>query len=100
MSTAPILPATARGKRKRSIRRLSAWLAANASDPGAAFWLVSGFAALHAVLWTGILVHLKTGQDVHMDVAEAFGWGPKVLLRLRRGTPLAGRVPAARVATF
>jgi hypothetical protein len=92
MSTASILPATARGKRRLSIRRLSAWLAANASDPGAAFWLVSGFAALHAVLWTVILVNLKTGQDVHMDVAEAFGWGQKFLLGYGKHPPLSGWV--------
>jgi hypothetical protein len=92
MSTASILPAAARGKRRLSIRRLSAWLAANASDPGGAFWLVSGFAALHAVLWTVILVNLKTGQDVHMDVAEAFGWGQKFLLGYGKHPPLSGWV--------
>jgi 4-amino-4-deoxy-L-arabinose transferase-like glycosyltransferase len=92
MSTASILPAGARGKRKVSIRRLAAWLAANASDPGGAVWLVSGFAALHAVLWTVILVNLKTGQDVHMDVAEAFGWGQKFLLGYGKHPPLSGWV--------
>jgi hypothetical protein len=92
MSTASILPAAARGKRKVSIRRLAAWLAANASDPGGAFRLVSGFAALHAVLWTVILVNLKTGQDVHMDVAEAFGWGQKFLLGYGKHPPLSGWV--------
>jgi hypothetical protein len=92
MSTASILPAAARRKRKVSIRRLAAWLAANASDPGGAFWLVSGFAALHAALWTVILVNLKTGQDVHMDVAEAFGWGQKFLLGYGKHPPLSGWV--------
>src|SRR5712671_2791301 len=92
MSTASILPAAARGRRKLSIRRLAAWLAARASDPKAAFWLVSGFAALHAVLWTVILVNLKTGQDVHMDVAEAFGWGQKFLLGYGKHPPLSGWV--------
>ena len=92
MSTASILPAAARGKRRLSIRRLAAWLAANAGDPRAAFWLVSGFAALHAVLWTVILVNLKTGQDVHMDVAEAFGWGQKFLLGYGKHPPLSGWV--------
>src|SRR6476660_356545 len=90
MSTASILPAGARGKREVSIRRLAAWLAANASDPGGAVWLVSGFAALHAVLWTVILVNLKTGQDVHMDVAEAFAWGQKFQLGYGKHPPLSG----------
>ena len=92
MSTASILPAAARRKRRFSIRRLAAWLAASASDPRAAFWLVSGFAALHAVLWTVILVNLKTGQDIHMDVAEAFGWGQKFLLGYGKHPPLSGWV--------
>src|SRR5882724_9553003 len=92
MSTASILPAAARLKRKLSIRRLAAWLAANASDPKAALWLVSGFAALHAALWTVVLVNLKTGQDIHMDVAEAFGWGQKFLLGYGKHPPLSGWV--------
>jgi 4-amino-4-deoxy-L-arabinose transferase-like glycosyltransferase len=92
MSTASILPAAARGKRRFSIRRLAAWLAAQASDPRTALWLVSGFAALHAVLWTVILVNLKTGQDVHMDVAEAYGWGQKFLLGYGKHPPLSGWV--------
>jgi len=96
MSTASILPAAARNGRKLSIRRLAAWLAARASDPKAhptaALWLVIGFAALHAVLWTAILVNLKTGQDIHMDVAEAFGWGQKFLLGYGKHPPLSGWV--------
>ncbi len=92
MSTASILPAGARANRKLSIRRLAAWLAAHASDPRAALWLVSGFAAVHAALWTVILVNLKTGQDVHMDVAEAFGWGQKFLLGYGKHPPLSGWV--------
>src|SRR4030081_2584129 len=92
MSTASILPAAARLKRRLSIRRPAAWLAANASDPWAALWLGSGFAVLHAVLWTVVLVELKTGQDVHMDVAEAFGWGQKFLLGYGKHPPLSGWV--------
>src|ERR1700738_4997991 len=92
MSTASFLPAGSRAKRKLSIRRLAAWLASRASDPRAALWLVSGFAAVHAVLWTVILVNLKTGQDVHMDVAEAFGWGQKILLGYGKHPPLSGWV--------
>jgi hypothetical protein len=92
MSTASILPAAARLRRKLSIRRLAAWLAANASDPKAALWLVSGFAVLHAALWTVVLVNLKTGQDIHMDVAEAFGWGQKFLLGYGKHPPLSGWV--------
>ena len=92
MSTASISPAAARNRRRLSIRRLAAWLAAHASDPKAALWLVSGFAVLHAALWTLILVNLKTGQDIHMDVAEAFGWGQKFLLGYGKHPPLSGWV--------
>jgi 4-amino-4-deoxy-L-arabinose transferase-like glycosyltransferase len=96
MSTASILPTAARDKRFPSIRRLAAWLAARAggprSEPMAGLWLVTGFATVHAVLWTLILVNLKTGQDVHMDVAEAFAWGQKFLLGYGKHPPLSGWV--------
>src|SRR6267154_3873578 len=92
MSTASSLLTAMRANRKLSIRRLAAWLASRASDPGAALWLVCGFAAVHAALWTVILVNLKTGQDVHMDVAEAFGWGQKFLLGYGKHPPLSGWV--------
>jgi hypothetical protein len=92
MSTASILPAAARGKRAPSLRRLGAWLASRAGDPKASLWLVIGFAAVHAVLWTVILVNLKTGQDVHMDVAEAYAWGQKFLLGYGKHPPLSGWV--------
>ena len=92
MSTASFLPAGSRGKRKRSVRRLAAWLASRAGDPEAGLWLVTGFATVHAVLWTLILINLKTGQDVHMDVAEAFGWGQKFLLGYGKHPPLSGWV--------
>src|SRR3954470_3174118 len=92
MSTASILPASARRKRVPSLRRIGAWLASRASDPKAGLWLVIGFAAAHAVLWTLILVNLKTGQDVHMDVAEAYAWGQKFLLGYGKHPPLSGWV--------
>src|SRR5215207_10973185 len=96
MSTASILPTAARGKRIPTIRRLGAWLASRAGDPKtepmAGLWLVTGFAVVHAVLWTLILVNLKTGQDVHMDVAEAYAWGQKFLLGYGKHPPLSGWV--------
>ena len=92
MSTASILPANARGKRVPSLRRLGARLASRARDPKASLWLVIGFATVHAVLWTLILVNLKTGQDVHMDVAEAYAWGQKFLLGYGKHPPLSGWV--------
>lgn len=92
MSTASVSPASARGKRVPSLARLGAWLAARASDPKAGLWLVIGFAMVHAVLWTLILVNLKTGQDVHMDVAEAYAWGQKFLLGYGKHPPLSGWV--------
>src|SRR6267142_453849 len=80
MSTASFLAASSRARRRPSIRRLAAWLAACASDPKASLWLVIGFAVAHAVLWTFILINLKAAQDIHMDVAEAFAWGQKLQL--------------------
>ena len=94
MSTASLLPAASRTRRRRrpSIRRLAAWLAALASYRKTAPWLVIGFAALHAWFWTFILINLKAAQDVHMDVAEAFAWGQKLQLGYGKHPPLAGWV--------
>src|SRR5436309_2199699 len=92
MSTASLLPATWRARRRPSIRRLAAWLAACASDPKAAPRLVIGFAVAHALLWTFILINLKAAQDIHMDVAEAFAWGQKFQLGYGKHPPLAGWV--------
>src|ERR1700716_678822 len=90
MSTASFLLAASRARGRLSIRRMAAWLAACASDPKAAPWLVIGFAAAHAVLWTLILVNLKAAQDVHMDVAEAFAWGQKFQFGYGKHPPLTG----------
>jgi 4-amino-4-deoxy-L-arabinose transferase-like glycosyltransferase len=92
MSTASFLSAASRARRRPSIRRLAAWLVASASDRKTSHWLVIGFAAAHAVLWTFILVNLKAAQDVHMDVAEAFAWGQKFQLGYGKHPPLAGWV--------
>ena len=92
MSTASFLPAAARARRRPTIRRLAAWLAATACDPKASLWLVIGFAIAHAVLWTLILINLKAAQDVHMDVAEAFAWGQKFQFGYGKHPPLAGWV--------
>ncbi|MDB5581026.1 MAG: hypothetical protein JWR80_6202 [Bradyrhizobium sp.] len=108
MSTASFLPAAARARRWSTVRRLPAWLVANACDPKAGLWLVIGFAATHAVLWTLILVNLKAAQDVHMDVAEAFAWGQKFQFGYGKHPPLSGWVaglwftvfPAANWATY
>src|ERR1700682_2581862 len=108
MSTASFLPAMAHARRRPTVRRLAAWLAASASDPKAGVWLVIGFAIAHAVLWTLILVNLKAAQDVHMDVAEAFAWGQKFQLGYGKHPPLAGWVaglwfrffPVANWATY
>jgi 4-amino-4-deoxy-L-arabinose transferase-like glycosyltransferase len=91
-----------------AVRRAAAWLAACASDEKAGLWLVIGFAAAHAVLWTLILINLKAAQDVHMDVAEAFAWGQKFQFGYGKHPPLAGWVaglwfrvfPAADWATY
>jgi 4-amino-4-deoxy-L-arabinose transferase-like glycosyltransferase len=90
MSTASFLPAASRRRRRPTIRRLAALIAGRASDPKASLWLVIGFAVLHAVLWTVILINLKAAQDIHMDVAEAFAWGQKFQWGYGKHPPLAG----------
>ena len=92
MTSTSFLPAASRARRKLSVRRLAAWLAACASDPKSGLRLVIGFAAAHAVLWTFILINLKAAQDVHMDVAEAFAWGQKFQLGYGKHPPLSGWV--------
>jgi 4-amino-4-deoxy-L-arabinose transferase-like glycosyltransferase len=73
-------------------RRVAAWVAAVAHDPGTSLRFVIGFAVAHALLWTIILTALKGAQDVHMDVAEAYAWGQKFLLGYGKHPPLAGWV--------
>jgi 4-amino-4-deoxy-L-arabinose transferase-like glycosyltransferase len=92
MTSASILPATSRARRQPRIRRLAAWVVASASDPKASLWLVIGFAAAHAALWTLVLANLKAAQDVHMDVAEAFAWGQKFQFGYGKHPPLTGWV--------
>jgi 4-amino-4-deoxy-L-arabinose transferase-like glycosyltransferase len=92
-STLP-LPASPRARRARrpSFQRLTAWFLASATNRYTASALVVGFAAIHALLWTVILINLKAAQDVHMDVAEAFAWGQKFQLGYGKHPPLAGWV--------
>src|SRR3954470_5614004 len=92
MSSASAVPAKRRARRRFSLRRLAAWLAASAADRDASVRLVIGFAFLHAVLWTLVLSNLKAAQDVHMDVAEAFAWGQKFQFGYGKHPPLAGWV--------
>jgi 4-amino-4-deoxy-L-arabinose transferase-like glycosyltransferase len=92
MSNASFLLAARRARAVSMVRRSAAWLAACASDRKASLWLVIGFAAAHAVLWTLVLINLKAAQDVHMDVAEAFAWGQKFQLGYGKHPPLAGWV--------
>jgi 4-amino-4-deoxy-L-arabinose transferase-like glycosyltransferase len=92
MSGARLLPAKPHARASSKARRLVAWLVAAASDRKAGLWLVIGFALVHAVLWTFILINLKAAQDVHMDVAEAFAWGQKFQLGYGKHPPLAGWV--------
>lgn len=90
MSTTSIPSARARAKTRLSFDRFRAWLVASATHPSARLWLVIQFAILHAVIWTFILVNLKAAQDVHMDVAEAYGWGQKFLWGYGKHPPLSG----------
>lgn len=48
------------------------------------------FAMLHAVLWTAIQASLRAAEDVHMDTAEAFGWGQTFLFGYGKHPPLSG----------
>lgn len=108
MSTTSLPNARARAKTRLSYNRLRAWLVACAIRPEARLWLVIQLAILHAVLWTFILINLKAAQDVHMDVAEAWGWGQKFLWGYGKHPPLSGWVaglwfrafPAADWATY
>ncbi|MFK4721133.1 4-amino-4-deoxy-L-arabinose transferase-like glycosyltransferase [Bradyrhizobium niftali] len=90
MSTTSIPSARARAKTRVSFNRFRAWLVASAVRPEARLWLVIQLAILHAVLWTFILINLKAAQDVHMDVAEAYGWGQKFLWGYGKHPPLSG----------
>src|SRR3569832_2061848 len=92
MSTTSMPSANARAKPRISYTRFRAWLAACATRPEARLWLVIQLAILHAVLWTFILINLKAAQDVHMDVAEAWGWGQKFLWGYGKHPPLSGWV--------
>lgn len=90
MSTTSLPTARARTKTRISANRLRAWLVACAIRPSARLWLVIQLAILHAVLWTFILINLKAAQDVHMDVAEAYGWGQQFLWGYGKHPPLSG----------
>ena len=100
MSTTSYLPATARARRRLSIRHLAAWLGLRARDPETGLWLVVTFAVMHALLWTLILINLKAAQDVHMDVAEAFAWGQKFQLGYGKHPPLAGWIAGLWFSLF
>ncbi|AMA55441.1 glycosyltransferase family 39 protein [Bradyrhizobium sp. CCGE-LA001] len=90
MSTTSIPSARTRAKTRLSYARFRAWLVACATRPEARLWLVIQLAILHGVLWTFILINLKAAQDVHMDVAEAYGWGQKFLWGYGKHPPLSG----------
>ncbi|OKO79743.1 hypothetical protein AC629_28395 [Bradyrhizobium sp. NAS80.1] len=92
MSTTSLPTARPRTKTRGSYNRFRAWLVACATRPEASLRLVIQLAILHAVLWTFILINLKAAQDVHMDVAEAWGWGQKFLLGYGKHPPLSGWV--------
>lgn len=92
--------ARARAKTRLSPNRFRAWLVACAIRPEARLWLVIQLAILHAVLWTFILINLKAAQDVHMDVAEAYGWGQKLLWGYGKHPPLSGWVAGLWFTVF
>lgn len=79
-----------RARRAGALRYLAAQFAMGATGARSAPAFVIWFAALHALLWTVILTSLKAAQDVHMDVAEAYGWGQQFLLGYGKHPPLSG----------
>src|SRR5271154_6169323 len=91
-STADVALPRRRVSRRPSLKRLAAWVVASATNRTSASAFVFSFAAIHALLWTVILINLKAAQDVHMDVAEAFAWGQKFQLGYGKHPPLAGWV--------
>jgi 4-amino-4-deoxy-L-arabinose transferase-like glycosyltransferase len=108
MSTTSLPTSRARAATRLSYDRFRAFLVACAIRPRTRLWLVIQLALLHTVLWTFILINLKAAQDVHMDVAEAYGWGQKFLWGYGKHPPLSGWVagvwfrifPAADWATY
>lgn len=100
MSTTSLPSARARAKTRLSPNRFRAWLVACATRPEARLWLVIQLAILHAVLWTFILINLKAAQDVHMDVAEAYGWGQQFLWGYGKHPPLSGWVAGLWFTVF
>src|SRR3954453_1595232 len=101
-------PAAPRRGLRSGMRRAAARLAALATDEKAGVRLMAGFVFLHVVLWSVILTVLKSTQDVHFDVAEAYAWGQKFLLGYGKHPPLSGWVagvwfmvfPVANWATY
>lgn len=100
MSTTSLPTARARTKPRLSPNRFRAWLVGCATRPEARLWLVIQLAILHAVLWTFILINLKAAQDVHMDVAEAYGWGQQFLWGYGKHPPLSGWIAGLWFTVF
>jgi 4-amino-4-deoxy-L-arabinose transferase-like glycosyltransferase len=100
MSTTSLPTAKTRTKTRLSFGRFRAWLVASATRPEARLWLVIQLAILHAVIWTFILINLKAAQDVHMDVAEAYGWGQKFLWGYGKHPPLSGWIAGLWFTVF
>ncbi|MDB5548139.1 MAG: hypothetical protein JWP21_1586 [Tardiphaga sp.] len=84
------IPSPAGRRRVRPLRRVAAWLAAMTRDASAGTALALWFVTAHVVLWTVILVILKGRQDVHFDIAEAYGWGQRFLFGYGKHPPLSG----------
>ncbi|GLH80809.1 hypothetical protein SSBR45G_57180 [Bradyrhizobium sp. SSBR45G] len=90
MSSTSLPHSALRPRSRLGPQRLAAWLVARACAPATSSWVVIGFAVVHAVLWTAILTNLKAAQDIHMDVAEAYAWGSRLLFGYGKHPPLSG----------
>lgn len=77
-------------RRFRPLRRLQAWIAAATRDGNAGTAQALWFVTAHVVLWSVTLSLLKSRQDVHFDIAEAYDWGQRFLLGYGKHPPLSG----------
>ncbi|MCL2714698.1 MAG: glycosyltransferase family 39 protein [Alphaproteobacteria bacterium] len=91
-ATSPDDTAPRPSKSRLNFARFRAVLVGAAVSRHSGPFVVILLALLHGLTWTVILVNLKAWQDIHMDVAEAFGWGQKFLMGYGKHPPLAGWV--------
>lgn len=93
-------PGALRAHRHITARRIAAFIVLQVTDGKSAFRVVAAFVLAHVLLWTIILTILKSTQDIHFDVAEAYAWGRSVLLGYGKHPPLSGWVAGVWFTIF